>query len=527
MARRRVETRACAVQTGSAHRRTTFGGLGNVAETADLEAAVGALRLTAEVEASSSSSSSSRTVATGVATAPFAHLTEGTELRVFVEVCSANRETMRSVKGSRERYDGAYDALDHRVRQTFGEDAARVAVLRNPPPSALPRPLARRLPSEWGGGKGGRSADVVGPNPFRLARAKSAAALRGAGAGVAPRGSGSYPRLGAFEVGYALLLGGRLAGHGMVGSKLVSGLFPNTSRMGTELIRCVQDDLARDHSRREAEAATALRRMQSERQEAEEAAVKAAEAAAEVQALGEAVAEKAAAAAAMAAGAEKEAAEAALVVERKSLAAAEAAAEAALEDAHLEAQEAAEYTLANERRDADDAMAEALQLDAAAEQARAAAEALLRDAARLAAAAAARGGSETFLEMAASRMAEARAAEAKARDAELDAKRAVRAALLEESEAQAVEVQKEEADVTLAAFRVQRLWRHCTSRVGRVPASLSKQMEQMSPSPSLPSSLVVSPAGFGAFFTNFCFTFFSKSPFFCPDASSAEKSDSV
>ena len=162
-ARRRVERRACAVQAGSAHRRTTFGGLGNVAETAELEAAVGALRLTAEVEASSSSSSSSsRTVATGVATAPFAHLTEGTELRVFVEVCSANREAMRSVKGSRERYDGAYEALEHRVRQTFGEDAARVAVLRNPSPSALPRPLARRLPSEWGGGAACKAAGAAG-----------------------------------------------------------------------------------------------------------------------------------------------------------------------------------------------------------------------------------------------------------------------------------------------------------------------------------------------------------------------------
>ena len=118
------------------------------------------------------------------------------------------------------------------------------------------------------------AAPPTSSDPTRsLARAKSAAALRGAGAGVAPR-SGSYPRLGAFEVGYALLLGGRLAGHGVVGSKLVSGLFPNTSRMGTELIRCVQDDLARDHARREAEAATALRRMQSERQEAEEAAVR-------------------------------------------------------------------------------------------------------------------------------------------------------------------------------------------------------------------------------------------------------------
>ena len=108
--------------------------------------------------------------------------------------------------------------------------------------------------------------------------------------------------------------------------------------------------------------------------------MKAAEAAAEVQALGEAA--KAAAAAAMAAGAEGQ--PSSTVVERSPCGGG-GAAEAALEDAHLRRKPQA---LA-ERRDADDAMAEALQLDAAAEQARAAAEALLRDAARLAAAAAA------------------------------------------------------------------------------------------------------------------------------------------
>ena len=43
----------------------------------------------------------------------------GRRAPVFVEVCSANREAMRSVKGSRERYDGAYEALEHRVRQTL------------------------------------------------------------------------------------------------------------------------------------------------------------------------------------------------------------------------------------------------------------------------------------------------------------------------------------------------------------------------------------------------------------------------
>ena len=159
----------------------------------------------------------------------------------------------------------------------LGEDAA-CRVLQ-PAAVGLPRPPRGGYPSA-GRRRGGRSADV-GLNPFRLARKVGGGAARRRRRRRAAR-LGSYPRLGAFEVGYALLLGGRLAGHGMVGSKLVSGLFPNTSRMGTELIRCVQDDLARDHSRREAEAATALRRMQSERQEAEEAAVKAAEAAAEV-----------------------------------------------------------------------------------------------------------------------------------------------------------------------------------------------------------------------------------------------------
>mmetsp|Transcript_933 Transcript_933/g.2588 ORF Transcript_933/g.2588 Transcript_933/m.2588 type:complete len:371 (-) Transcript_933:209-1321(-) len=131
---------------------------------------------------------------------------------VSIEHCTASRPSF-SLKGSSQAYTDHVTALRSDLEDVFGAMVSeeQIVVKVNDPTGRPP------------------------PPPAALA------------AGASPRGPLVWrPRIGSFEVEYALKAGPRIVGSGSCYSKIASKKFPNTSKLSADIFNKVQTLLARE-----------------------------------------------------------------------------------------------------------------------------------------------------------------------------------------------------------------------------------------------------------------------------------------